>query len=167
MGEAHFKEKGADSFFGSYLYERIVPQDHFLVKLKVLVPWYKFTKKLLRYYRGEGQVGQRPYDPTVVLKMLLLSYLYNISERQAEELANQNLPAKFFLGLAVDEAAPDHTTLTVFKNRLLEKGGARAYEMLLGDILRVARDKGIKLGSLQVLDSVHTVANVNTAKSLP
>lgn len=164
MSEARFKEKGADSFYGSYLYERIVPQDHFLVKLKELVPWHKFTKKLLRYYRGEGQVGQRPYDPAVILKILLLSYLYNISERQVELFVNDSLSAKHFLGLAVDEAAPDHTTLTVFKNRLLERSGQRAYEMLLGDILRIARAKGIKLGSLQVLDSVHTVADVNTDK---
>src|SRR3990172_9521903 len=130
MGEAHFKEKGADSFFGVYLYQRIVPEGHFLVKLKKLIPWHKFTKKLLRYYLGEGQVSQRPYAPAAILKMLLLSYLYNISERQTEELVNQNLPAKYFLGLAGDEPAPDHTTLTVFKNRLLDRGGSRAYEAL-------------------------------------
>ena len=162
--EARFKEKGTDSFFGSYLYQRIVPEGHFLVKLQELIPWHKFTQKLLRYYRGEGQVGQRPYDPAVILKMLLLSYLYNISERQVELFINGSLSAKQFLGLAVDEAAPDHATLTVFKNRLLEKGGLRAYESLFNGILRVARDKGIKLGSLQVLDSVHTVADVNTDK---
>jgi len=32
-----------------------------------------------------------------------------------QELVNYHLVAKWFVGLAVDEPAPDHTTLTVFK----------------------------------------------------
>jgi hypothetical protein len=35
--------------------------------------------------------------------MLLLSYLYNLSERQTEVYVNDSLSAKCFLGLAVDE----------------------------------------------------------------
>ena len=60
-------------------------------------------------------VGRPPFDPALVLKMELVAYLYNLSERQVEVyIDEQNLPAKYFVGLAVDQKAPDHSTLTVF-----------------------------------------------------
>ena len=39
-----------------------------------------------------------------------------------------------------------------------------AYEKLLKEITKIALEKGIKLGALQVIDSVHTVADVNVEK---
>jgi len=44
----------------------------------------------------------------------LVSYLYNLSEPQVEEVANDSLGVKYFLGLGVNEKAPGHSTLTVF-----------------------------------------------------
>lgn len=117
MAHERFRETGKDSFFGDLVYDRVVPQDHFLRKLNQVVDWHPFTKKLLRYYKGGAEYGPPPYAPTLVLKMLLLGYLYDLSERQTEDLVNYHLPAKWFVGLAVDEAAPDHATLTVFKPR--------------------------------------------------
>ncbi len=96
--------------------------------------------------------------------MLVVSYLYNISERQTEEMVNLNLAMKYFVGLGADEPAPDHATLTVFKNRLLERAAMGAYEELLNEILALAQEQGIRLGSIQVVDSVHTVAQVNVEK---
>lgn len=71
---------------------------------------------------------------------------------------------KYFLGLGVSEYPPDHTTLTAFKNRILENGKFLAYEKLLKEIIKIALEKGIKLGSLQVIDSVHTTGDVNVEK---
>jgi len=99
-----------------------------------------------------------------VLKMLLLSYLYNISERQVEVLANDSFSVACFLGLGADEQAPDHSTLTLFKGRLLEGGGKGAYEALFNEIIRIVQEKGVKLGPIQVVDSVHVVADVNVGK---
>ena len=67
---------------------------------------------------GKDEVGQAPYNPAIILKMLLLSYLWNVSERMVEELANDSLSIGLFLGFGADEKAPDHSTLTWFKNRL-------------------------------------------------
>jgi len=164
MGKERFKRDCSDSFYGDFLYEQVVPKDHFLVRLNEIIPWQRFTYKLVKYYKGKAKEGRPPYDPAVLLKMLLVSYLYNISERQTEETANLNLAVKYFLGLGVNEHPPDHTTLTAFKNRILENGKLVAYERLLKEIIKIALEKGIKFGSLQVVDSVHTVADVNVEK---
>jgi IS5 family transposase len=134
------------------------------VKLKELIPWERFTQQLITYYRGGAEAGRPPYDPSVILRMLLVSYLYNVSERQVEEMVNYHLPMKYFVGLAVNERAPDHSTLTAFKRRVRKNGHVAAFQELLQEILVVAMEKGIVFGQIQDLDSVHTVADVNTQK---
>lgn len=61
--------------------------------------------------------------------MLLVSYLYNISERQTEEVANLS-----------------HRD----KKRISENGKLMAYERLLKEMAKIALEKGTQLGSIQV-----------------
>jgi transposase, IS5 family len=164
MSQERFKRQEKESFFGNLIYDRIVPADHFLRKLDEVIPWERFTKRLVRLYKGRGQAGAAPWNPALVLKMLLIAYLYDISERQVEEVANFNLAVKYFLGLAADQLAPDHSTLTRFKGRLLERGKLGAFEELLAEVVHIAVEQGVPLGSIQVLDSVHSIANVNPGK---
>ena len=161
MARKRFKETGMGSFFGDFVYERIVPRDHFLVKLNRVMDWEPFTEMLLPAYKGLAERGRPPYPPVVILKMLLISFLYGISERQVEEATNFNLAVKEFVGLAVDEAAPDHSTLSEFNRRLRESGGWEKVATICDEVLRQARVAGIQLGKVQVVDSVHTVADVD------
>jgi hypothetical protein len=52
-------------------------------------------------------VGRPPCNPSVVLKMLLLSYQCDLSERLTGAIVKDSLAAKCFLGLAFDDSAPD------------------------------------------------------------
>jgi IS5 family transposase len=87
-----------------------------------------------------------------------------VSERQVEEMVTTHLPMKYFVGLAVNERAPDHSTLTAFKRRVQDNGHLAAFEEMLAQIVVMAGELGIEFGQIQVLDSVHTVADVNTQK---
>jgi transposase len=164
MEQKRFVKTGSDSFYGEYLYDQIVTQDHFLRKLRQEIEWNRFTRKLIKLYKGEGVMGRPPFEPALVLKMELIAYLYKLSERQVEVYINENLPAKFFVGLAVDQKAPDHTTLTVFRERLLERGKLKVFEEMLEEIVQMALKGGIHFGSIQIVDSVHSIADVNTDK---
>lgn len=161
MGKRRFKALGLGSFFGGLVYERIVPRDHFLVKLNQLIDWEAFVPPLLPAYQGLAEEGPTPYSPVVLLKMLLVAHLYNLSERQTEEVVNFQLPVKEFVGLAVDEPAPDHSTLCLFKRRLRHAGRWTHFQGINDEVLRQALAAGITLGKIQVVDSVHTVANVD------
>jgi transposase, IS5 family len=164
MEQARFVETGRSSFFGDYLYDQIVPEGHFLRKLKQQIPWERFTRRLIKLYKGGGIYGRPPFDPALVLKVTLIAFLYNLSERQAEVYVNENLPAKYFVGLGVDQKAPDHSTLTVFRERLQQNGKLAVFEAMLAEIVQMALESGIQFGSIQIVDSVHSIANVNTAK---
>jgi len=164
MEQKRFIETGNNSFYGEYLYEQVVPQSHFLRKLKQTIDWGRFTRKLIKLYKGEGVVGRPPFDPAQVLRIELIAYLYKLSERQVEVHINENLPAKFFVGLAVDQKAPDHSTLTVFRERLIQRGKLKVFEEMLEEIVQMALKWGIQFGAIQIVDSVHSVADVNTDK---
>jgi IS5 family transposase len=143
------------------VYSRVVPRDHFLVKLNQVIDWERFIPILLPAYEGLSQEGRPPYSPVVILKMLLIAYPYNLSQRLTEEVVNFQLPAKEFVGLAVDEPAPDHSTLCLFKRRLREAGRWNRFEAIADEVLRQAIAAGIQMGKIQVVDSVHTVAQVD------
>ena len=57
MEQKRYVKTDSNSFYGEYLYDQIVPQDHFLRKLRQLVEWNRFTRKLIKLYKGEGVVG--------------------------------------------------------------------------------------------------------------
>lgn len=159
-----FKTTTTNSFFGNFLYEQVLDKSHFLVRAKEIVNWDGFTNRCLKWYKGNGRYGAPPYNPSVLLRMLFVSYLYNFSEREAQTMVNDSISMKFFLDIGIDQPAPDHSTLTYFKERLILGGGKSAYDGLLREILNQAWDKGIEFGSVHVIDSTHTIANVNTDK---
>jgi IS5 family transposase len=161
MTEKRFKQTGLGSFFGSPIYERLVPRDHFLVQLNRVIDWDSFTAILLPAYKGLAEEGRPPYPPVMILKMLVISYLYGFSERQVEEATNMNLAIKEFVGLAVDEFAPDHSSLSEFNRRIREANGWQSFQAIGDDVLRQAQEAGIRLGKIQVVDSVHTQADVD------
>jgi len=166
MVKARFKKDTVDSFFGHFLYGQVLPENHFLVRLKNEIPWKEMCRKtnLIQAYKGGGEYGPSPYPPEKILRMLLVPYLFNISEREAEQVVRFNLLAKYFVGLGIDELPPDHSTMTVFKNRLLRYQGKRVWENLFNQIIILAKTKGIKFGRLQIIDSTHTTADVNREK---
>lgn len=161
-----YQDTGRGSFFGDLAYQRLLQRHagHFLVALQRLFDWEVKSERLLQLYKGRGVVGRPPYPPVLLFKMLFLCYLYNVSKRAMEELADLNLLVKWFLGLAVDEPAPDHSTLTAFKRRFL--GGERwqVLQALFDEMIQEAQGSGLRFGELQVLDSVHTQADVKNAK---
>jgi transposase len=106
MEKPRFVETGSGSFFGDYLYEPVVPAQHFLRQLKQVIEWERYTRKLLKLYKGGGMVGRPPFDPAMVLKVEIIAYLYNLTERQVEVYVNENLPAKYFVGLGLNLEPP-------------------------------------------------------------
>ena len=176
--KVRFRPTSGDSFWGRFAYEHVVSPDHFLVKLRDLIDWERFTPRFVGLYAGEGKRGPMAYAPVVVFKMLLLAYLYNLSERDVERYCVENIPARLFLDVSLADPIPDHSTLCLFRRRIEAvpdptKNNTRKgmrnhledqYRVLFDEIFQQAIGLGIKLGNIQVVDSVHSVANVNNEK---
>ena len=50
MEQQRYVETGNNSFYGEYLYDQVVPQDHFLRKLRQIIDWNRFTRKLIKLF---------------------------------------------------------------------------------------------------------------------
>jgi IS5 family transposase len=103
--------------------------------------------------------GSQTFDPALILKMEIIAYLYHLSEREVEIFINENIPAKFFVGLALDQKAPDHSTLTVFHERLLTQGKLEVFKEMLDEMIQIARDNGVQFGTIKTINNVDNVRN--------
>src|SRR5918994_3309066 len=94
-----------------------------LERLAGLVKWYRF-EKLLKRLSDDGP-GRPAYPPLVMFKALLLQSLYGLSDAELEEAIADRLSFRRFIGVAFEDAVPDHTTLCRFRNRLIAAGVVR------------------------------------------
>lgn len=84
------------SFYGDYLYDRIVPQDHLLRRINAVVD-FSFVNELVKD-KYTPDFGRPAEDPEFMLRLCLLQYLYGDSDREVIENTQLNLAYKFFLG---------------------------------------------------------------------
>jgi transposase len=144
-----------ESFYGSYLYDRIVPNDHLLRKISQVVD-FSFVREILAD-RYKVDIGRPAEDPEFMLKLCLLQYIYGDSDRTVVENANLNLAYKYFLGLAVDSSVPDYTTISYFRAQRL---GEEKFQMVFDQIVQQCIQKGLVKGKRQIIDSTPVIANL-------
>ena len=62
--------------------------------------------------------GVPAYPPLIMLKILILQAWYNLSDEALEEQLARDLLFRRFIGLSLNQALPDHSTIGRFRNRL-------------------------------------------------
>ena len=147
-----------ESFYGNYLYDRIVPVDHLLRKMNQVVD-FSFARQILQD-RYNPDTGRPAEDPEFMLRLCLLQYLYSDSDRQVVENARLNLAYKYFLGLAVDAEVPDYTTISYFRAQRL---GQEKFQLVLEQIVQQCINKGLVKGKRQIIDSTPVIANISSS----
>jgi transposase len=144
-----------DSFYGSYLYDRIVPRDHLLRKINAVVD-LSFVNDLVKD-RYNPDFGRPAEDPEFMLRLCLLQYIYGDSDREVVANARINLAYKYFLGLAVDEEVPDDTTISVFRTTRL---GEEKFRQVFQQVVKQCIEKKLVKGKRQIIDSTHIIADM-------
>lgn len=153
-----------NAYLSRDVYERLVDHNHFLVQLDEQFDWYALSEPLKNI--GANATGGRPRYPAVqMLKMLFVSFLFDLSDRETEAEATNHLLVKYFLGLPIDERAPDHTSLCRFREAVLLKKGTAFFTNLFRSLLAQAKERGVAMGVVSALDATHTVAKADTSKS--
>jgi IS5 family transposase len=120
-----------------------------LDRLSGLAKWYRF-EKLMAHLRDEEGPGRPGYPVIVLFRALLLQSLYGLSERELEEALADRLSFKRFVGLSLEDKAPDHTVLNRFRNQLIEQG---LLEKLFGELDRQLENAGLILKRGTMLDA--------------
>ena len=103
----------SESLFYYFRIEDQVPENHLLRLIDRHVS-FQFVRDELRDSYSEA--GRPSIDPEVLLRILLLGYLYGItSERKLLEELRMHLAWRWFTGLGFDQEIPHHSTFS--KNR--------------------------------------------------
>ena len=63
-------------------------------------------------------VGRHGYGICRGFRMLLLQFLEDLSDRQAERFLRENIAGKWFCELSLEEASPDHTYFSKLRHRI-------------------------------------------------
>ncbi len=104
-------------WFSNLVYNRLISRapDHLLVQLRHLLDWTEMETTCADYHQTNG--NGRPVEHSVphLLRALLVKYLYGCSLRELEDKIRYNLLVKWFVGYAIHEPGPDHTTLHRFE----------------------------------------------------
>lgn len=101
--------------------DSMIPEDHLLRRIKNCVNFDFIYEKATPYY---SHVGRKSIDPVVLIKMLLIGYLYGIrSERRVEEEVSLKLAYRWFCGIDLMHRVPDHSTFSQNRRRRFQEAG--------------------------------------------
>jgi len=144
-----------NSFLGNYVYDKIVPKDHILRKIDSAID-FSFVNDLCRdtYCLDNGRPG---WSPLLMFKIIFLQFLYDLSDYVIEDELNDRLSFKMFTGLEVDEAPPDHSSISRFRDRL----GPERFKDIFNRVVSMARDKDIVSDKLHIVDATDVKAKVD------
>ncbi len=124
------------------------PTNEFLERLDRTLDWQPVEKALQAMY--PATTGRPPCAPLALFKMSLLQHCYGLSDPQCEELVSDRLSWRRFVGLGLQDAVPDETTLVRFRQRLREHG---LHENLLALVNRQLQTKGLILKTCTLVDA--------------
>jgi len=103
----------SESMFYYVRMEELVPENHLLRLIDNHLDLSFVRDKVKHLY---SYTGRPSIDPEVLLRMLLIGYLYGItSERRLCEDVKMHIGYRWFVGLSLEDAVPDHSTFS--KNR--------------------------------------------------
>jgi transposase len=136
------------------LFERIVPENHFLRRLPQAIDFESFRPMLTAAYSPDQ--GRPALDPVILLKLEVLARQYRLSDREVIAGARFNIGYRLFLGLSLESPLPHHTSMTYFRHRITAERLQQVFDNLVGQ----ARRFGLVKDRLRLKDATHIIANI-------
>jgi transposase len=141
--------------------DALVPTNHFYRLLESKLD-LTFVRDLVRATYKDG--GRPSIDPVIFFKLQLIMFFEGIrSERQLIEIASLHLAHRWYLGYALDEALPDHSSLTRMRTRY----GLVAFRGFFETIIEQCRAAGLVWGKELYCDATQVNANASLASLAP
>lgn len=156
-------EAGQGQLFYDLCLEKLVPGDHPVRKLGAVLDLSWVSRELSPYY---SHTGRPSVDPELMIRMLLVGYVFAIrSERQLCLEVQVNLAYRWFCGLGLEDAIPNHSVFSRARHERFREADVlrRVFECVVGTCI----EKGLVDGVSFSLDASHIRADVNQVKRVP
>src|SRR5919112_4366314 len=120
--------------------DALVPAHHFYRHLESKLD-LTFVRGLVRSTYKDG--GRPSIDPVIFFKLQLIMFFEGIrSERKLIEMASLNLAHRWYLGCALDEQLPVHSSLTRIRQRL----GIDIFQRFFERVVDLCQEAGLVWG---------------------
>jgi len=153
----------SEALFYYFRLEDQVPENHLLRLIEKHISFGFVREKLKDSY---SETGRPSIDPELLLRILLIGYLYGItSERKLVEELRMHLAWRWFTGLGFDQEIPHHSTFS--KNRHGRFQESKLFEELFEQIVRQCVEVGLVQGKHLSVDGSFVEANASTESRIP
>ena len=153
----------SESLFYYFRLEDHIPENHLLRLIDRHIS-FAFVREQLR--DSYSDTGRPSIDPEVLLRILLLGYLYGItSERKLVEELRMHLAWRWFTGLGFDQEIPDHSTFS--KNRHGRFQESNLFQEMFERIVDQCISAGLVNGEHMSVDGSFILANANNHSRIP
>jgi len=125
-----------------------VPENHLLRLIEKHIR-FEFVRERLK--DSYSETGRPSIDPELLLRILLIGYLYGVSsERKLVEELRMHLAWRWFTGLGFDQEIPHYSTFS--KNRHGRFQESKLFEQLFEEIVRQCVEVGLVQGKQLSVD---------------
>ena len=153
----------AESLFYYFRIEDHVPENHLLRLIDRHISFDFVREKLRDSY---SDTGRPSIDPEVLLRILLVGYLYGVtSERKLVEELRMHLAWRWFTGLGFDQEIPNHSTFS--KNRHGRFQESKLFQELFERIVAQCIAAGLVNGEHMSVDGSFIQANATNDSRIP
>src|SRR5580658_1797526 len=153
----------SEALFYYFRLEDQVPETHLLRLIEKYISFAFVREKLKGSY---SDTGRPSIDPQLLLRILLIGYLYGISsERKLVEELRMHLAWRWFTGLGFDQEIPHHSTFS--KNRHGRFQESKLFEELFEQIVRQCVEVGSMPSQPLAVDGSFVEANAAKESRLP
>ena len=153
----------SESLFYYFRIEDQVPENHLLRLLDRHISFDFVREKLKDSY---SDTGRPSIDPELLLRILLIGYLYGVtSERKLVEELQMHLAWRWFTGLSFDQEIPHHSTFS--KNRHGRFLESNLFQQLFEEIVDRCQEAGLVEGEHLSVDGSFIAANASRSSRIP
>jgi transposase len=153
----------SEALFYYFRLEDQVPETHLLRLIERHISFAFVREKLKASY---SDTGRPSIDPELLLRILLIGYLYGItSERKLVEELRMHLAWRWFTGLGFDQEIPHHSTFS--KNRHGRFQESKLFEQLFEQIVKECLEVGLVRGGNLSVDGSFVEANAAKESRIP
>jgi len=153
----------SEALFYYFRLEDQVPETHLLRLIDKHIS-FEFVRQQLK--DSYSETGRPSIDPELLLRILLIGYLYGISsERKLVEELRMHLAWRWFTGLGFDQEIPHHSTFS--KNRHGRFQESKRFEQLFEQIVKQCVEVGLVRGKELSVDGSFVEANAAKQSRIP
>src|SRR5246500_5063750 len=153
----------SEALFYYFRLEDHIPENHLLRLIDEHIS-FEFVRRQLK--DSYSETGRPSIDPELLLRILLIGYLYGITrERKLVEELRMHLAWRWFTGLGFDQEIPHHSTFS--KNRHGRFQESRLFEELFEQIVLQCVEVGLVQGKNLSVDGSFVEANAAKESRIP